>query len=168
MNCLTELETSRWLNDNCVTANTYDSPERPCYYTQFRAPLEDSARVAISNVLHELVVENAEFLIHVTDWSPYTSEQMLKLDTFRSAVETRPLIESAGHRFGADELEDAVGLFAMATEFGWSSYLYMPDDVGTLYNWEGDLFDFWSRDESRLVAINKVIGKLELEITHAG
>tara|TARA_B110000495_G_scaffold198568_1_gene210595 strand:- start:604 stop:885 length:282 start_codon:yes stop_codon:yes gene_type:complete len=93
---------------------------------------------------------------------------MLKLDTFRSAVETRPLIESAGHRFGADELEDAVGLFAMATEFGWSSYLYMPDDVGTLYNWEGDLFDFWSRDESRLIAINKVIGKLELEITHAG
>ena len=168
MDCLTELETSDWLRTNCVTANTYDSSERPRWYVQFRAPRVDAAHVAIANLLREMSPGNAGVLIHVTDWSLYTPEQMLKFDSMRPSIETRPLIESAGHRFATNEQEDAVNLFAMATEFGWSSYLYLPDDVATLYNWEGDLFDFWSRDKFRLTAIIKIVGELELEITHAG
>jgi hypothetical protein len=60
--------------------------------------------------------------------------------------ERRPLIDAAGHLFPTDEKDDLVGLFSLTVAYYWSAYLYFPSSKTTLFNWEGEIFDFWTDD----------------------
>ena len=55
----------------------------------------------------------------------------------------------------------------MCSVFEWSSYLYSTGGV-TLYNWEGEVYDFWADDEAALLKMKDLIATFELVETKAG
>ncbi|TDU81066.1 hypothetical protein EI77_00368 [Prosthecobacter fusiformis] len=88
---------------------------------------------------------DAESLIHMTDWGLYEPSQMIAITGIRgSRGEDRWLIDAPGHRLTSEEVELGISLFSLSASFAWSSYVYSPSHCSTLYNWEGDIFDFWT------------------------
>jgi hypothetical protein len=78
------------------------------------------------------------------------------------------LIDSPGHIFIPSENEIGVALFALSASFAWSSYVYSPHHRSTLYNWEGEVFDFWT-DSAEVVSEMKLILKqFDLPETNQG
>jgi hypothetical protein len=169
MQCLIEDEVANWLNGNCVTFRPYESSRSPEQYLQFRAPVGRSAIELFVRSVLESNRGSGHFLIHLTDWSLYTAVQMQAVDALRSVVgETRSVIEAPGHLFSSDEHELATRLFGLATGYGWSSYLYFPANTCTIFNWEGELYDFWTCDQSRLATTSELVVRNGLAITCAG
>lgn len=86
----------------------------------------------------------------ITDWPLYKPYEMKIIDFARSAHgEKRPLTDAAGHIFSLDEKHDLIALFSLTVAYDWKAYLYFPSSKTTLYNWEGEIFDFWTDDKSR-------------------
>jgi hypothetical protein len=103
---------------------------------------------------------NVEILVHVTDWPTYEPAEMAVVDALRHAWdESRNLIDAPGHLFPAEESELAVALFGHTGNYEWNAYLYLPNDLATLYNWEGERYDFWSNDSAVHLAVEKLAGK---------
>jgi len=167
MKCLTDSETCSWLNDNDVTPAPYGKENLiPEHYVQFQRPrLHWSVEAFIDGVLGVGIAESPA-LIYFEDWSPYRQSQMLVIESLRTANgDLRNLIDAPGHLFTADEHDLAIAMFSLATSFHWTTYLYLPNDLVTIYNWEGELFDAWSRDISAFNEIAELVNLFELNVT---
>jgi hypothetical protein len=53
----------------------------------------------------------------------------------------------------------------VATGLGWTSYLYLPDQKTTLYNWEGEIMDFWTNSSTHHKTMTELIGRFKLKET---
>ncbi|MBX3416568.1 MAG: hypothetical protein KF851_03115 [Pirellulaceae bacterium] len=163
MKCMTLNEISQWQSEHCVTPEPYGNPRLPRHYLQFRVP---NAPLSNAEFLRQYFrIVNAEKLVHITDWPLYRPSEMLVMNSLRGlAIESRFLIDAPGHLFAPDEIEFAVALYGKACRFQWNAYLYLPNDRATLYNWEGELFDFWTNDASIFEALNELVCEFELSL----
>ena len=82
-----------------------------------------------------------------------------------SRSERRSLIEAPGHELTPEEIELGVSLFSLSASFDWTAYLYSPLNRSTLYNWEGELFDFWTDSEGSFAEMDRILKQFELEKT---
>jgi len=103
------------------------------------------------------IVECAESfaaaLLHVTDWSLYTPDEMAIVSAIRKAEgDHRRLIETPGHTFGAAERDLLIGLLSLVTAYDWTAYLYFDNGI-TLLSWEGEILDLWATDRTAYATI---------------
>jgi hypothetical protein len=103
------------------------------------------AHAFIRNLMAHGLKPSGEVLLEINDWPLYNEDEMAVVQAFRASFgEARDLIDARGHMFGPAELNPCIGLFNLTVMYGWSAYLYVPDPPLTVFNWEGEIFDFWS------------------------
>tara|TARA_B110000495_G_scaffold203811_1_gene229699 strand:- start:2193 stop:2708 length:516 start_codon:yes stop_codon:yes gene_type:complete len=163
MNCLTQSEIEHWLLEHSVTPAPYGKTESPTHYIQFAVPSRPLANAAF--IRQFLKLTNGDVLVHVTDWPTYEPSEMAVVDALRhNWEESRNLIDAAGHLIPSNEHELAIALFGHTGNFEWNSYLYLPHDLATLYNWEGSRYDFWSNDKNTYEQLSKLVVEFELDV----
>jgi len=166
MICLDDKEQSELLLAWEVPEDPYHRPLRPRYYTQFYAPKDFKKQQQFTKSFLELFAPDQSFLVAFTDWSQYESHEMDLIQAIRlSNGEKRSLIQSSGHLFSAKECAMATACFSLAIGYNWSSYLYIPKNKSTLFNWEGEIMDFWSDSKSALVGMHKLLRAYGLDYT---
>jgi len=167
MKCLTQQEIARWLTEQCVTPSPYGSAKSPTHYLQFKFPKGPVANTSF--IRQFLKLTSGDILVHVTDWPTYKRAEMAVVNALRHEWgESRNLIDAPGHLFPANESGLATALFGHTGNFAWNAYLYLPGDLATLYNWEGELYDFWSNDAATQLALERLTGEFGLATEIAG
>ena len=166
MNCLTQSEIERWLSDHSVTSAPYDSAESPTHYLQLPVPKRPLTNASF--IRQFLKLTHGEILVHVTAWPTFEPSEMAVIDALRRIwSESRNLVEAAGHLIPSDNPELAIALFGHTANLEWNAYLYLPRDQATLYNWEGELYDFWSNDKSTHIKLTQLVYEFGLAPTSA-
>lgn len=166
MHCLTESEISQWLQQRGIVGDTYHQSHSTGHYLQFYAPKNHRTVSAFLRNYGELITGGSEGLVHITDWSLYTQSEMIPIMGIRSLHdEKRWLIDAPGHCLASNEMDVAVSLVVLTTAFAWSTYWYCPASRSTLYNWEGDIFDFWTDDPAMMEIMKKLILDFDLHET---
>ncbi len=166
MRCLTHSECSEWLVSRSIAEDPYRSGSSVGYYLQFYAPAHHSQVDAFARSCFERVIPDETFLIQVTDWSLYRESEMIPiLGIRRNSGECRPLIESPGHLLESSERELGVALFGLPASFGWSSYVYGFPSGSTIYNWEGEIYDFWTDSRAVFNAMKIILQEFDLNQT---
>ena len=128
-----------------VPEDPYRSRGGSGHYLQFCAPPEHRRTEAFIRMFCHEIVPDSQLLIHITDWVFYTPSEMLVMDALRgSHNEGRRLIDAPGHLVDRSESDLGIAIFSLSTSFAWKSYLYSPHLRTTLYNWDGEVFDFWT------------------------
>ena len=94
---------------------------------------------------------------------------MIAIDDIRSSrEEDRMLIDAPGHILTSGQKEIGISLFSLSVSFAWSSYLYSAQKHSTLFNWEGDVFDFWTDSEQALEEMRLMLNQFDLTETNKG
>ena len=167
MKCFTQEEIDHWLTEQQVTPSPYGKSESPNHYLQFKMPGRALANSAF--IRNFLMQSQSKILVDVTDWPTYEPAEMLIIDSLRHKCgESRNLIDAPGHLFSAEESEWVIALFGHIGSFEWNGYLYRPNDLATLYCWEGELYDFWSADADTHLALTRLTNRFGLELTAQG
>ncbi len=167
MKCLTQLEIAFWLDAHCVTPEPYGHQRPPAHYLQFKHPVQP---VANSEFIRQFLnATSGEVLIHITDWPAYKPDEMAVANALRRQCnETRNLIDAAGHLFAPNESELAIAMFGHTGNYEWNAYLYTPNDMATLYNWEGELYDCWTNDPAMHLAVETLVDNFGVTLENAG
>ena len=169
MKCLAEGEVNVWLQERGIPKSPYSGEIAPKYYFQFYAPSEYRTTDAFLRLYYSRILSEDESLIDVTDWSLYLPSEMTAIDGIRRlSSERRRLIDASGHWLTAEEAETGVSLFSLTAAFMWKSYLYSKSDRTTLYNWEGEIFDFWTDSKKVLTELRLLVAKFDLSETKKG
>lgn len=167
MRCLAQKEIAGWLTDQRVTPSPYGNGTSLTHFLQFKLP---SRPLTNSSFIRQfLKLTDGEILVHVTDWPTYEPAEMVVVDALRhNWNERRKLIDAPGHLFPAEESELAIALFGHCGNYEWNAYLYLPNDSATLYNWEGELYDFWSNDDTMHSDLERLATEFGLALENAG
>lgn len=168
MRCLTPTETSRWLAERGLIGEPYydKSPDSPTFYLQFHTPKTEDGIESLVRSYFGIIIPDQETLIEMNDWASYLPEQMEVVTAIRSQHgEDRWLIHAPGHLISAEDVEWGIRLFSTSVAFGWSSHVYAPVAGTTLFNWEGDLFDFFTESEELWLGMKDLVIGSGLEIT---
>lgn len=170
MNCITESQIEEWLEQRSIQKDPYHSDTSPAFYLQFYAPANQRRIDAFVRHYYERIVPEADSLIHMTDWGLYEQSEMIAIVGIRSSCgEDRILIDSPGHILSSAENEIGIALFGLSVSFSWNSYLYSPQGNSTLFNWEGEVFDFWTDSEQSVSEMRLMLNQFELtEINKEG
>jgi hypothetical protein len=165
MKCLTDREVSEWLGEHGIPERPYKSREAAVHYLQFHAPGSYPRLEALMQSIHCRLTSGTGWLIQIEDWAHYTPSQMIAVQGIRAlAGENRLLIDSPGHLIEADEADTAISLSSLCAAFGWSAYTYSPLARTTLYNWEGEIFDFWTDRAELYAEMQRIAAEFSLEI----
>ena len=78
------------------------------------------------------------------------------------------LIDSPGHIITPSEKKIGISLFALSASFAWSSYIYSPHHRSTLYNWEGEVFDYWTDSAEVVSEVKLILEQFDLSETNQG
>lgn len=166
MRCLTTHEVSEWLRERAIPQDPYHQGKAPTYYLQFHAPVRHRQSDAFVRHYFERIIRESESLIHMTDWGLYQPSEMIAITGIRHSFgEKRILIHAPGYTLDPGEAEVGICLFSLSVSFGWSSYLYSLNKRSTLYNWEGDIFDFWTDNHSALAEMKTLLKQFNLTET---
>ncbi len=146
MTCLSEVEVESWLQHRSIPHAPYHGESAPRYYTQFYTPVGHRAMDAFTRDYYTQIIGEGDTLVHVTDWSLYTESDMISVKAIRNYAteEPRPLVDAPGHIICFSDMEIGVSLFGLAGTFEWSAYVYSERNNSILFNWEGEIFDFWT------------------------
>ena len=165
MQCLTENEISHWLRERGIPEAPYHQVPPTSFYLQFFTPPNQSLS-AFFRQYWALVIGGETALVHITDWGLYTASEMIPLMGIRALhSETRTLIDAPGHLLETHESETVISLMTLTTFFAWSSYWYSPSGHSILYNWEGDIFDFWTDDAAKMEMMKRLLVDFDLRET---
>ncbi len=166
MHCTTNKEVSDWLSNHSLPEDPYRQGSQAEHYLQFHSPSTHCKLDAFARRYYANIIPHGESLIHMSDWSPYELSQIITMEGIRAAQsERRNLIDAPGHHLSPAESEIGVALFSLSTSFEWSSYIYCPKHRSTLYNWEGEIFDFWTDSDSALQELKMMLEDFELSET---
>ena len=166
MRCLTTIEISDWLSRMEVPEDPYWGEPNSMHYLQFYAPPEHRRVEAFSRMFYQQIIPNSELLIHITDWVFYTPSEMLVIDAVRgSHNESRRLIDAPGHLVDQSESDLGIALFSLSASYAWKSYLYSPHLRTTLYNWDGEIFDFWTNGNQEYLAMKSLLSQFSFTET---
>ena len=161
-------EQSKLLREWGTPEDPYYGPVSPSYYIQFYPPQQFRALQSFVSAYFEIIGSEQPCLVVFTDWALYEQHEMELIVAARLASgDARPLIESSGHFLNANEKNMGTAYFSLATAYGWSSYLYLPGSKTTLFNWEGDIFDFWTDSEKTLEEMRNLVTTYELKYTQS-
>lgn len=166
MKCLSDREVSGWLLDHELPEDPYRGEAAPDHYLQFSVPKRFLALEAFVRQFYSRIVPEADSLIHFTDWGLYQESQMIAVAGIRvGAGEPRALREAPGQVLPVGSGEVGVALFSLATAFAWSCYLYCPLERTILYNWEGELLDFWTDSNLKHEELKTILKQFGIEET---
>jgi len=166
MTCITAKEQSDLLLTWSVPEDPYYGSSAPLHYAQFYPPKDFRSLQYFTAAYLEAFASDTASLIVFTDWALYAPHEMELIAAARlGAEETRPLIEASGQLFTSKERNLAAAYFSLAVAYGWSSYLYLPSHKTTLFNWEGDIIDFWSDSEKDFIEMRNLISTYNLLYT---
>ena len=169
MRCLDNKAITDWLDSRSLSEDPYHRGSSHEFYLQFYTPNDHSTFDAFVRHYYDRIISDLDSLIHMTDWSLYQKSDMITVSGIRSSSgEDRMLIDAPGHVLPHAEMEIGVTLFGLSTSFGWSSYLYSQRHRSTLFNWEGDILDFWTDSEDRFSEMRLMIKQFELAETSNG
>jgi hypothetical protein len=167
MRCLTPLEISTWLQQTNQIEDPRHSSDKDAYHLAFHAPSNynyQANECFWESVVTE-VVDGNELIIVITDMGLEQASQNFVFDAIRQAInEKRSLIEAPGFSFSYDEREKTVALLSLASCFGWKCYLYAGQGQATFFNWEGEIFDFWTNVESKKDTALRIIENFKLRL----
>lgn len=164
---MTESEIDEWLLVRSLPKDPYHQKIGPDDYVQFSAPSSHQRLDAFIRQCFAIFVSESESLIRMTDWSLYQPSDMIAIDAIRSSQrEFRLLIDAPGRHLAPEESELGIALFRLSALFGWSSYLYAPATRSVLLNWEGELFDFWTESEAKLMDMKAIMKQYDLHETN--
>ena len=169
MRCLTDNEVSDWLLAHSIPKDPYRGASTPANYVQFYAPSTHRHLDAFVRNYSLVIIPDSESMVHMTDWSLYQPSEMIAIMGIRSSCdENRWLIHAPGHLLAPEEAETGIALFSLSASFAWSSYLYCPKNRSTLYNWEGDIFDFWTDCDATMEEMMFLLAQSDLAETTRG
>ncbi len=167
MKCITESQIDEWLGQRSIHKDPYHGNASPTLYLQFYAPTNHGRIDAFVRYYYNFIVPEVDSLIQMTDWGTYEQSEMIAIEGIRSNCgEDRMLIDAPGHILQFGEKEIGISLFSLSASFAWSSYLYSPRDHSTLFNWEGEIFDFWTDSVHALSMIRIMLNQFDLTLTH--
>ncbi|RYD77911.1 MAG: hypothetical protein EOP84_14940 [Verrucomicrobiaceae bacterium] len=168
MKCLTLSQQSEILRTWGMCERPYGKEGGPLYYRQFYTPTRFRTLQSFVAVYLEQFAKEESCLLDVEEWAWYEPYEMELIAAARiSEGEERPLFEASGHLFSPEESDLATALISLTTAYGWSSYLYVQNSGVILYNWEGDIMDFWSDTKDSLSTMDELITRYELRSTDA-
>ncbi len=135
MKIISEEEAATWCRRNGVALNDRSLPDRRDFPTKFKIPADAGQRVFLVSQSMEAFRDEPDFLVWFNDWSVWPSHQRMHVfERFRlSYGETRWLIDSPGHLFGQDEIEDAISFVTLAVLFLWDCYVLTPGGKKLLF-----------------------------------
>jgi hypothetical protein len=167
MQTLGDTEIKTWLRDRGLTAILDHSSESSNQlYLQFRAPVAHRHTEAFIRCLLEMTMPCANALIHISDWPLYQPSEMLTIQALRATCgENRRLIDSPWHVIPSTEAELGISLFSLTVSYQWNAWLYLQNGATTLYNWEGELFDFWTTDRETYTKLANLVRDFNLATT---
>ena len=166
MRCVTDSQIFDWLSERSISIDPYHGAVTPRYYLQFYAPARHSELDALARHYYGRIIPDLDSLVHLTDWSAYQESEMITMKGIRSGRgEERPIIEAPGHILPPGDSETGVALFGLSVAFGWSAYLYSSMDRSSLYNWEGEILDFWTESKLAFNEMKLILKKFNLSET---
>ena len=169
MRCVVDNEITEWLGERSIPIDPYHRGSSHRHYLQFYSPSDHPKTDAFVRHYYERIIPDSETLVHVTDWAQYQESEMIAVLGIRSSrSEASMLIDAPGHILPSSEKEIGIALFGLSTSFEWSSYLYSASSDTTLFNWEGDLFDFWTDSEQGFVEMKLMLKQFDLAQTSDG
>ena len=165
MRFLTPEEVTMWLNEKGQIEDAYHAHEEsvPPLHVQCEVP-DRYRRIEcfVRTVLSEVFLDG-DLLVQITDWWPCEGCNEFIFEAMRrSCGETRPIETTPGYLVAETERERAVAIFTMATCFGWKCYIYGVRDRTVFFNWEGDIFDFWSDSEATVKSYFRIMEGFDL------
>jgi hypothetical protein len=163
MKCLTPEEISNWIKVNGQIEDPYLGESEPIYRVQCTAPLNYFAIEYFLKSMMNLGFSEADMLVQPTDWEPTEDCRDFIINAIRHEIgETRPIEQAPGFLVTPAEREKAVAIVAVTTCFKWKSYLYGSNNQMVLYNWEGEIFDFWTNSEAKNKEFRNLMQSFEL------
>lgn len=165
MKCLTPEEISCWLRKHGQIEEPYRalSDDAPSFHAQCYAPEKFGAVECFVRTVFTEVILDGDVLIQISDWYPYENCSEFITNAIRSACgEKRPIDATPGHLASEDEREQAIALFTLAVGFRWQCYVYGTREKTVLFNWEGDIFDFWSDSEAKVLHFKRLMQNFHL------
>ena len=169
MRCATDSEISDWLEERSLVKDPYRGGSSPDFYLQFYVPTKHRCLDFFTRDYYLGIIPESESLIHMTDWPLYQPSEMMAVTGIRSSQgDDRLLINAPGHCLTPEEMEIGVALFSISASFEWNADLYSPVHRSTLYNWEGEIFDFWTDSETAFTKMKLILERFELPETLEG
>lgn len=169
MQCVTDSEIDKWLRERSIPRDPYCGNFSPALYLQFHAPTIRSVADAFISHYYERIVRDSDSLVEMTDWGLYQPSEMVAVMGIRSSRdENRMLADAPGHLITSEQQEVGISLFSLSASFSWSSYLYSARNHSTLFNWEGEIFDFWTESEEVITEMTLILNQFNLTETNRG
>ena len=78
-------------------------------------------------------------------------------------VEAHHFAGEAGESIDERRVLSGCVIFALTTCFKWKCYAYGTQARMTLYNWEGEIFDFWTNSETKKEQFRSIMQEFKLE-----
>jgi len=135
MRCLSDKESAVWCGEYgypVMDVGYYGRPaplvDEQFELIRFTYPIDSGQRVRLARDVVEWLAKSGgtELLFWVDQWDVWPRSQHLPVFArFREAFgETRPLIQSPGHLFRVDELDDALSVLVVALLFIWDCHVF--------------------------------------------
>ena len=171
MPCLTEKGLNKWLSSRGHAISESD-PNWPRAepVMQFYAPKTyQGTQCLVDTVLRE-VFEEGETLIVIDYAEPFDDCDQVIMEAMAKFLEGRhynyfelPPNHFPSFKFKKSEWSRAVALFTLLSTFGWNCFLYGSNNQLTLFNWEGEIYDFWTDSEVKRKNMNRIIRTFALK-----
>jgi hypothetical protein len=165
MRCLTPSEISQWLSAANQIENPYSGEAEPDFHVQFYPSKNYSGIECFVSCFLDQVVTHGDLLVVISDPGPSQPCQRFVSDAIRKTCsEDLPIDQAPGYSVKMSEREKALAVFSLTACFGWKCFLYGSHDQITLYNWEGDVFDFWTSSQTTYDQVLGILRNFELEV----
>jgi hypothetical protein len=150
MRVLTRPEQAAWIDRHGLPAEPYRSGgEKFKFYLQFHTPKTLRSIECFTEGVLNLAGLGGEVMMTIVDTEISYDFQVRLFDRLRFPMtEPKAIVDSPGHLFDSDEVRDVIPMFSLTVGWGWEAYLHMPRSRTVLLNWEGDIFDVWTDDQS--------------------
>jgi hypothetical protein len=167
MTCLDKDEVRQWLSTAGQIEDPHSGPVAPTFALQVYAPQTYAAIECFLRCFIQDLATGSHLLLVAIDCEPSEESQRFVHETIRrSTGEQRSVGDAPGYRADDNESEKLVALFSLMSCFGWKCYLYADRDQVVLYNWEGEIFDFWTSSKAKhgaFMEMVKTFGLKEIE-----
>lgn len=135
-------------------------------WIQFEAPAEyTTLECIVKCFLAEVLCESEEFLVDFVDWSPSQTCRDLLIEALRlKSCGIGQLQNSPACLCTSAEMDWVMALFVLSSCFEWKAYLYGSHGNTGLYNWEGEIWDFWTDSDAHWNKMNTILESFGLRI----
>jgi hypothetical protein len=169
MKVLNQREITEWLQERGHVEDPHQNVDwvndlaEKYFHVQRYAPSAYSTVESLTDQLISSIVPDGELLLQIVEWDSWCDPRayVIKnlLPTFDEAI---PYRQMGGFLFEMSERAKAIALFSLTSSFGWKSYLYGEFDQVAWYNWEGEIFDFWTSSHAKIQEAESLFNHFKL------